>query len=72
MPYGHHADPIIDAEIEIARLRGLLADARGGLLRALDFQAASPNGINIKCEVRCVLDKIGWKETPPAEARRAG
>lgn len=57
--FGHHPDPAIDAEVEISRLQGLLSEARGGLFRALDYRAATPNGLNIKNDVRSALERTG-------------
>lgn len=52
-----HPDPVIAAECEIDRLRGLLSDARGGLLRALEFNAATPHGLAIKHDIRSALER---------------
>jgi hypothetical protein len=53
--FGHHPDHLIDAEVEVGRLQGLLAEAHGGLLRALDYRAATPEGLSIKHDVRDAL-----------------
>lgn len=58
--YGHHPDAAIDAEVELDRLRGLLAEAHGGLLRALDFRAGTPEGLEIKADVRHALRSSGF------------
>lgn len=57
--YGHHPDPGIDAEVEIDRLQGALAAAHAGLLRGLDFRAASPEGLAIKHDIRWTLSESG-------------
>lgn len=59
--FGHHPDPLIDAEVEIERLVGLLVEAQGGLLRALDFRAATPEGVSIKHDIRDALVRTGFK-----------
>ena len=59
--FGHHPDSQIDAEIEIDRMNGLLCEAHGGLLRALDYKAATPEGISIKADVRDALYRTGFK-----------
>jgi hypothetical protein len=58
--FGHHPDPQIDAEVEVGRLQGLLAEAHGGLLRALDYRSATPSGISIKDDVRNALRRTGF------------
>ena len=58
--YGHHPDPEIDAEIEIGRLEGLIAESHAGLLRALDYRAATPEGLSIKHDVRDALRRTGF------------
>jgi hypothetical protein len=58
--YGHHPEPQIDYEVEIDRLTGLLAEAHAGLLRALDFRAATPEGLAIKHDVRDTLRRVGF------------
>jgi hypothetical protein len=59
--FGHHPEAIIDAEVEIGRLQGLLMEARAGLNRALDYNAITPNGLSIKYDIRHIL-----KQTDPA------
>ena len=59
--FGHHPDPEIDAEIEIGRLQGALAVTHAGLLRALDYRAATPQGLSIKRDVRWALGESGYK-----------
>lgn len=60
MKYGHHPDPQIDAEVEIGRLQGALCEAHGGLIRALDYRAATPEGLSIKYDVRDALKRTGF------------
>ena len=57
--FGHHPDPAIDAEVEIERMQGLLSEAHGGLIRALDYRAATPDGLAIKRDVRDALQRTG-------------
>lgn len=57
--YGHHPDTDIDADVEIQRLKGLLCEAHGGLLRALDYRAATPEGLAIKSDIRNALERTG-------------
>jgi hypothetical protein len=52
-----HPDPVIAAECEIERLEGLLCEARSGLLRALEFNAATPEGLAVKRDVRSALER---------------
>lgn len=59
--YGHHPDQEIDTEIELSRMDGLLAEAHGGLLRALDYRAATPEGLAIKYDVRDTLRRTEFK-----------
>lgn len=59
--FGHHPDPLIDAEVEIDRLNGLLCEAHGGLLRGLDYRAATPEGLSIKADLRDALRRTGFK-----------
>ncbi len=58
--FGHHPDGEIDAELEIERYRGLLSEAHAGLLRALDYRAATPEGLAIKGDVRDALRRTGF------------
>jgi hypothetical protein len=58
--FGHHPEPQIDACIEVERLQGLLSEAHGGLLRALDYRAATPEGLSIKYDVRDALRRTGF------------
>lgn len=58
--FGHHPDPTIDAEVEMDSLHGLLAEAHAGLIRALDFRAATPEGLAIKHDVRDALKRSGF------------
>lgn len=60
MKYGHHHDPQIDAEVEIGRLQGALCEAHGGLKRALDYRAATAEGLSIKYDVRDALQRSGF------------
>lgn len=57
--FGHHPDPLTDAQVEIDRLEGLLTEAKGGLLRGLDYRAATPEGLAIKHDLRDALRRIG-------------
>lgn len=59
--YGHHPDPSTDAEVELDRMDGLLSEAHSGLLRALDFRAATPYGLEIKSDIRDTLERTGFK-----------
>ena len=61
--FGHHPDGEIDADIEIERLLGLLCEAHAGLLRALDYRAATPEGLSIKHDVRDTLRRTGFDMT---------
>lgn len=61
--FGHHPDPLIDAEVEVGRLQGLLMEAHGGLLRALDYRAATPEGLSIKHDVRDALRRTEYAGT---------
>jgi len=58
--FGHHPDPLIDAQVELDRTRGLLTEAHGGLIRALDYRAATPEGLSIKADVRDCLMRTGY------------
>jgi hypothetical protein len=58
--FGHHPDPLIDAQVEIDRLEGLMAEAHAGLIRALDYRAATPEGLSIKADVRDALQRTGF------------
>lgn len=62
--FGHHPDPLIDAEVEISRLQGLLAEARAGLLRGLDFTTVTPHGSAIKHDIRDALRRTGGEGSP--------
>ena len=57
---GHHPDPLIDCQVEVDRLEGLLSDTHGGLLRALDYRAATPEGLAIKRDIRDALRRTGF------------
>jgi len=59
--FGHHPDELIDAQVELDRLQGMLTEAHGALLRALDFRSATPEGLAIKRDVRDALDRTGFK-----------
>lgn len=59
--FGHHPDELIDAQVELDRLAGLLSEAHGGLLRALDYRAATPEGLAIKADIRNALERTGYK-----------
>lgn len=58
--FGHHPDAEIDADVEVERYRGLLSEAHAGLLRALDYRAATPEGLAIKYDVRDALRRTGF------------
>ena len=58
--HGHHPDPLIDSQVECDRLEGLLKEAHAGLLRALDYRAATPEGLAIKRDVRDTLRRTGF------------
>lgn len=58
--FGHHPDQEIDSEVEIDRLQGLLCEAQAGLVRALDFRTATPEGLSIKADVRDTLRRTGY------------
>ncbi len=58
--HGHHPDELVDAQIEADRLQGLLTEAHAGLLRALDYRAATPEGLSIKDNVRDCLTRTGY------------
>ena len=60
MRFGHHPDLLIDTEIELDRLAGLLSEAHAGLLRSLDFRAATPEGLAVKHDVRDTLRRTGF------------
>lgn len=70
--YGHHADPEIDADVEVERLRGMLCEAQAGLIRAQDFNAASPEGLQVKRDVRHMLYRIGGYHEDGVKLRRPG
>ena len=63
MRFGHHPDPLTDAEVEIDRLQGLLAEVHASLRRALDYRAATPEGLAIKADVRDALRRTGFVGT---------
>lgn len=58
--FGHHPDPLIDAEVEVERLQGLLTEAHMALLRGLDYRAATPEGLSIKYDLRDGLRRTGF------------
>ncbi len=57
--FQHHPDQLIDYEIEIDRLNGLLGEAHAGLIRGLDYRAVTPEGLNIKTDIRNTLIRTG-------------
>jgi hypothetical protein len=57
--FGHHPDPLIDAEVEIETLQGYLWNAHSGLKRALDYQGVTPRTLGIKADVRRALEMSG-------------
>ena len=59
--FGHHPEPLIDAEVECDRLMGLLAEAHAGLLRALDLRTETPEGQAVRADVRDALRRTGYK-----------
>lgn len=59
-----HPDPLIAAECEIERLQGLLCEARGGLIRALEYRAGTPFGRAIRRDVRSALERTGGLGAP--------
>lgn len=61
--FGHHPDETIDALVEIEVLQGYLANAHDGLKRALDYRAATPEGLGIKADVRRALEMSGHTES---------
>jgi hypothetical protein len=58
--FGHHPSQEIDSEVEVERLQGLLCEAHAGLVRALDYRAATPEGLSIKHDVRDTLRRTGF------------
>lgn len=59
-----HPDPEIAREVVIETLIGQLAEAHGGLCRALDFRTATPEGLAIKHDVRDALRRTGFVGDP--------
>lgn len=59
--FNNHPDPLIDAQIEISYLEGLLQQARAGLVRALDLNVVTPNGLSVKDDVRTALEQTEYK-----------
>lgn len=55
-----HPDPMIARDARIDELEGLLAEAHAGLRRALDYRAATPEGLSIKADVRDTLRRTGF------------
>jgi len=58
-----HPDPEIAREVVIGTLEGMLAEAHAGLLRALDYRAATPQGLAIKGDVRDALSRTGYDQS---------
>jgi hypothetical protein len=58
--FGHHPDEAIDSDIEVEILQGYLSNAHDGLKRALDYRAATPDGLCIKADVRRALETSGF------------
>ncbi len=60
-----HPDPATAREVVIDKLLGALAEATGGLKRALDFNAGTPDGLAIKHDVRHALARaekaLAWR-----------
>jgi len=67
--FGHHPDPVIDAEVEIDRISGNLTVAHAGLLRALDMNVVNPEGLAIKEQVRSAL-RVSEYSGPMGERAR--
>lgn len=59
-----HPDPVIAAECEIERLQGLLCEARGGLIRAMQYRTGTPLGQAIRRDVRSALERTGGLGAP--------
>lgn len=57
--FNHHPDSLIDAETEVARLDGLLYEARAALHRALDYRACTPESKSIKRDIRSAIERTG-------------
>lgn len=55
-----HPDPEIAREVVIETLIGQLSEAHGGMLRALDFRTATPEGLAIKGDMREALRRTGF------------
>ena len=53
--FGHHPDGLIDAQVELDRMEGDLAMARGALERASEYRAVTPNGISISLGAACSM-----------------
>lgn len=56
-----HPDREVALEVLVDSLEGLLVEAHGGLLRALDYRAATPEGLAIKADVRDALRRTGFR-----------
>jgi hypothetical protein len=66
--FGHHPDDLIDAQVEVDRLTGLLAEAMAALGRASEYRAVTPNGISIRHTVLYTLSNLA--KSCPTESRR--
>lgn len=55
-----HPEREIALEIALAAAQAAMVDAKNGLLRALDYRAATPEGLAIKADVRAALEAIGY------------
>jgi hypothetical protein len=66
--FGHHPDALIDAQVEVDRLEGLLAEAMAALGRASEYTAVTENGKSIR---RTVLNALSNPaKSCPTESRR--
>lgn len=52
-----HPDPETAMGVAVDILLGAYVETRTALLRALDYQAITPNGLSIKNTVRATLDR---------------
>jgi hypothetical protein len=69
--YGHHPDPLIDAEVELDRLEGVLSECWVVIESALTLRVVSPRGTWFKNNVRRLLQDHGRLPTPaPREDTR--
>ena len=66
--FGHHPDPLIDAQVEVDRLRGHLKTAETVLSDVLSLDVASANGQRVKNNVRWAIGEIYGDENMKAVA----